>query len=143
MQQATHTLEVRTRGRGLVNINPEIVGWVRGQGMTTGLLTVFIRHTSASLVIQENADPDVLRDLNAFLERVVPDGDPQYRHSSEGPDDMPAHIRSMLTQTGLTLPVTAGRAALGTWQGVYLWEHRYRPHRRRVTVTVQGDAPGG
>ncbi|NIQ00823.1 MAG: YjbQ family protein [Nitrospinaceae bacterium] len=139
MKQAAHEISVPTRGRGLVNINDEIAVWTHGQGMTTGLLTVFIRHTSASLVVQENADPDVLRDLNAYLDRLVPDGDPQYRHSSEGADDMPAHIRSALTQTQVSVPLVNGRLALGTWQDIYLFEHRTHPHRRQVTLHLIGE----
>ncbi len=139
MKQATHEISVKTRGRGLVNINDEIVSWVHAQGMTTGLLTVFIRHTSASLVVQENADPDVLRDLSAFLDRLVPDGDPQYRHSSEGDDDMPAHIRSALTQTQISVPLVKGRLTLGTWQDIYLFEHRTAPHRRQVVLHLTGE----
>ncbi|MEE8259764.1 MAG: secondary thiamine-phosphate synthase enzyme YjbQ [Nitrospinaceae bacterium] len=139
MKQATHEISVKTRGRGLVNINDEIISWVHAQGMTTGLLTVFIRHTSASLVVQENADPDVLRDLSAFLDRLVPDGDPQYRHSSEGDDDMPAHIRSALTQTQISVPLVKGRLTLGTWQDIYLFEHRTAPHRRQVVLHLSGE----
>jgi secondary thiamine-phosphate synthase enzyme len=139
MKQATHEFSVKTNGRGLHNINRTIVSWTLGQGMTTGLLTVFIRHTSASLVIQENADPDVLTDLNAFLNRLVPDGDPQYRHSSEGDDDMPAHIRSALTQTQISIPLTDGRLALGTWQDIYLFEHRTFPHHRQVVLHLSGE----
>ena len=139
MKQATHELFVNTHGRGLVNINHEIVSWAHGQGMTTGLLTVFIRHTSASLVIQENADPDVMTDLNAFLNRLVPDGDPQYRHSSEGDDDMPAHIRSALTQPQISIPMVNGLLALGTWQDIYLFEHRTAPHRRQVVLHLSGE----
>ncbi len=139
MRQATHEISIQTRGRGLVNINDEILSWAHGQGMTTGLLTVFIRHTSASLVIQENADPDVLSDLNAFLDRMVPDGDPQYRHSAEGDDDMPAHIRSALTQTQISVPLVNGRLALGTWQDVYLFEHRRAPFRRQVVLHLSGE----
>ncbi len=139
MKQATHEISITTNGRGLVSINDEIVSWVHAQGMTTGLLTVFIRHTSASLVIQENADPDVLRDLSAFLDRLVPDGDPQYRHSSEGDDDMPAHIRSALTQTQISIPLVNGRLTLGTWQDIYLFEHRTAPHRRQVVLHLTGE----
>ncbi len=139
MKQATHEISVKTRGRGLVNINDEIISWVHAQGMTAGLLTVFIRHTSASLVVQENADPDVLRDLSAFLDRLVPDGDPQYRHSSEGDDDMPAHIRSALTQTQISVPLVKGRLTLGTWQDIYLFEHRTAPHRRQVVLHLSGE----
>ena len=139
MKQAVHEISVKTRGRGLVNINQDIVSWAQGQGMVTGLLTVFIRHTSASLVIQENADPDVLTDLNAFLNRMVPDGDPQYRHSAEGDDDMPAHIRSALTQTQISIPLVNGRLALGTWQDIYLFEHRTAPHHRQVVLHLSGE----
>jgi secondary thiamine-phosphate synthase enzyme len=139
MKQATHEISIKTNGRGLVNINEAIVFWTHEQGMTTGLLTVFIRHTSSSLVIQENADPDVLTDLNAFLNRVVPDGDPQYRHSAEGDDDMPAHIRSALTQTQISIPLVNGRLALGTWQDIYLFEHRTAPHRRQVVLHLLGE----
>ena len=139
MKQATHELFIKTHGRGLVNINHEIVSWAHGQGMTTGLLTVFIRHTSASLVIQENADPDVMTDLNAFLNRLVPDGDPQYRHSSEGDDDMPAHIRSALTQPQISIPMVNGLLALGTWQDIYLFEHRTAPHHRQVVLHLSGE----
>lgn len=139
MKQFTHQLSTRTQGRGLYNINREIADWTHRQGLTEGLLTVFVRHTSASLVIQENADPDVLRDLNAFLERIVPDGDPLYRHQDEGPDDMPAHIRSALTQTQLSIPLVGGHLALGTWQDVYLFEHRTHPHTRTVVLHLFGE----
>jgi len=139
MKQATHELFIKTHGRGLHNINEAIVSWAHAQGMTTGLLTVFIRHTSASLVIQENADPDVLTDLNAFLNRLVPDGDSQYRHSSEGDDDMPAHIRSALTLTQISIPLVNGRLVLGTWQDIYLFEHRTAPHRRQVVLHLSGE----
>jgi len=139
MKQATHEISVKTRGRGLVNINDEIVSWAHEQRMTTGLLTIFIQHTSASLVIQENADPDVLTDLNTFLNRLVPDGDPLYRHSAEGDDDMPAHIRSALTQTHISVPLVNGRLALGTWQDIYLFEHRTAPHRRQVVLHLTGE----
>lgn len=139
MKQATGRITVATRGRGLHNINAEVESWVRQQGLNEGLLTLFLRHTSASLVIQENADPDVLADLNAFLNRLVPDGDSVYRHSSEGPDDMPAHIRSALTQTQLSIPLMAGRLALGTWQDIYLFEHRTHPHRRELALHLFGE----
>ena len=139
MKQVTHEISVKTRGRGLINVNDEIASWAQGQGMETGLLTVFVRHTSASLVIQENADPDVLTDLNAFLNRIVPDGDPLYRHSSEGDDDMPAHIRSALTQTQISIPLVNGRLTLGTWQDIYLFEHRTAPHHRQVVLHLLGE----
>jgi len=131
-------LEIQTPGRGFHEITAALQAAVTGHGVTTGICHVFLRHTSASLLITENADPDVRRDLEDFIGRLVPDGDPVYRHAMEGPDDMPAHIRSVLTATELTLPVREGRLALGTWQGVYLWEHRQAAHRRRLEVTVLG-----
>lgn len=131
-------LSVRTQGRGLLEITGEVADVVADASVRTGLCHVFIRHTSASLVITENADPDVHRDLETFIGDLVPDGDPRYVHRAEGPDDMPAHVRSVLTQTHLSVPVTGGRLALGTWQGIYLWEHRTRGHGRRVIVTVHG-----
>lgn len=130
--------EVRTPGRGTVEITDRIAAAVAGSGVEVGLCHVFVHHTSASLIVGENADPTVRRDLDAFFARLVPDGDALFRHTAEGPDDMPAHVRSVLTQTSLTLPVARGRCDLGTWQGVFLWEHRTAPHRRRVTVTVLG-----
>ena len=132
-------LSIDTPGRGSVEITAQVQRVVAGSGVGSGLCHVFVHHTSASLMLCENADPDVRRDLDTFMERLVPDGDPLFRHTTEGPDDMPAHVRSVLTQTGLSIPVDGGRCALGTWQGVYLWEHRRAPHRRRITVTVQGD----
>jgi secondary thiamine-phosphate synthase enzyme len=132
-------LEITTRGRGTYDITAELQAMVRASGIATGLCHVFVQHTSASLLICENADPDVRSDLEGWLQRQVPDGDPAYAHSMEGADDMPAHIRSILTNMDLTLPVTGGRAALGTWQGVFLYEHRQHGHRRRVIVTVNGD----
>ncbi|MGE5505014.1 MAG: secondary thiamine-phosphate synthase enzyme YjbQ [Actinomycetota bacterium] len=136
---AAHTLMVATRGRGLVDITGQVADWVRGAGVRTGLLTVFIRHTSASLTIQENADPDVLADLDAFFSRLVRDDPSLYRHTAEGPDDMPAHIRAALTQTSLSIPVVDGRMALGTWQGIYVFEHRTHPHRRQVVLHLTGE----
>lgn len=138
MKQFTHSLEIRTRGKGLYPFTREVAAWVASTGVETGLLTVFVQHTSASLAIQENADPDVVRDLADFFERLVPEDDPRYRHTIEGPDDMPAHIRAALTQTQLTIPVTGGLMALGTWQGIYLFEHRASPHRRRVVLHLLG-----
>ncbi|MBK8978024.1 MAG: YjbQ family protein [Planctomycetes bacterium] len=129
-------LRLTTRGRGLVEITPAVARAVADAGVDTGLCTVFVRHTSASLVIQENADPSAARDLEAFLDRLVPDGDPLYRHVAEGPDDMPSHVRAALTQTSLSIPIVAGRLALGTWQGIWLWEHRRRGHAREVLVAV-------
>lgn len=131
-----HTFTVATASRGLQNITEAIEAAVAQAGVHTGMANVFIHHTSASLIIQENADPDVRVDLDAFFERLVPDGDSLYRHTDEGPDDMSAHVRSVLTATSLTIPVIGGALGLGQWQGIYLWEHRTHPHNRRVTVTV-------
>jgi len=127
-----------TSGRGSFSITERVQRIVGESGIEAGLCSVFVHHTSASLMICENADPDVRRDLDAFLARLVPDGDPLYKHVDEGPDDMPAHVRAVLTQASLSIPVRAGRCDLGTWQGVYVLEHRLRPHRRRVTVSVVG-----
>jgi secondary thiamine-phosphate synthase enzyme len=138
MRQASHVLSVQTPGAGLHDITREVAGWAAGQGMTTGLLTVFCRHTSASLLIQENADPDVRRDLEDYFARLAPEST-GYRHQDEGPDDMPAHLRTALTQVQLSIPLVAGRLALGTWQGLYLFEHRRRPHRREVVLHLIGD----
>lgn len=137
LRQAADRLQLQTRGRGLLEITRPIADWIAAQGMITGLLTIFCRHTSASLLINENADPDVQRDLEAFFERTAPEGGP-YLHDAEGPDDMPAHIRAALTQTQLSVPILDGRAALGTWQGIYLFEHRRRPHRREVVLHLLG-----
>ncbi len=131
-------LVIETRGRGSVEITEQVAAAVDASEIEDGLCHLFIRHTSASLMVNENADPAVLRDLETFMHDLVPDGDPRFRHTAEGPDDMPAHIRSVLTQTDLSIPVRGGRLALGTWQGVYLWEHRSSPHRRSVLVSVQG-----
>lgn len=130
-------LTVATRGRGTYDITSEIRRVVGTSGLTVGLCHVFVHHTSASLILCENADPSVRSDLEDFMGRLVKDGDPRFRHDDEGPDDMAAHIRSILTTTELTIPVSDGRLGLGIWQGVYLWEHRYQPHRRGVTVTVR------
>ena len=132
-------LRIETRGRGTNDVTRDVEGAVRDAGIDTGLCHVFIRHTSASLILCENADPDVRRDLETFMLRTVPDGDPDFVHTAEGPDDMPAHVRSILTQTDLNIPVRDGRLALGTWQGIYLWEHRHAPHSRTLIVTVNGD----
>jgi secondary thiamine-phosphate synthase enzyme len=129
---------VSTRGRGFHDITAEVQRAVADSGARAGLCTVFLHHTSASLILCENADPDVRRDLEAFFARLVKDGDPLFQHDAEGPDDMPAHVRTVLTQNSLTLPVKDGEVDLGTWQGVYVWEHRTAPHRRRVTVSVVG-----
>jgi secondary thiamine-phosphate synthase enzyme len=140
MIQFTHTLTTPTSGKGLYEITEKVAGWVREKGIRTGLLTVFVRHTSASLVIQENADPDVMEDLRTFFNRLAPEEARLYRHTIEGPDDMPAHIRAALTQTHLSIPVIEGELALGTWQGIYLFEHRSIPHRRSVVLHVAGEA---
>ncbi len=132
-------LTIDTRGRGTHEITRQIQQAVERSGVTDGLCHVFIHHTSASLIVCENADPTVRRDLETYAARLAPDGDPSYVHDSEGPDDMSAHIRSILTMTSLTIPVADGRCDLGTWQGVFLWEHRTSPHRRRITVTIFGD----
>ena len=129
-----HILEVRTRGKGLYPFTREVATWVASTKAESGLLTLFIQHTSASLVIQENADPDVVLDLADFFERIAPEDDPRYRHDTEGPDDMPAHIRAALTLTQVSIPIVKGRMALGTWQGVYVFEHRTAPHRRTVVL---------
>ncbi len=139
MKQAVHRLTFRTPGRGLHEVTREIAEWVSGQAVRDGLLTVFCEHTSASLTIQENADPDVVRDLEAFFSRLVPDDSGLYRHTTEGADDMPAHIRSALTQSQLSIPVAGARMALGTWQGIYLFEHRTRAHRRTLTLHLIGE----
>ena len=139
MKQAEFQFSVSTKGRGIYAISREVESWVHNQGICSGLLTLFIPHTSASLLIQENADPDVLKDLDLFFNRLVPDGDPLYEHQSEGPDDMPAHIRSALTQTQLSIPVRNNRVALGTWQGVYLFEHRVYPHTRNILLHLLGE----
>ena len=138
LKQTTTTLDFDTDGRGLLEITRTVAQWLERSGFQTGLLTLFIRHTSASLLVQENADPEVQADLDRFLARLVPDGDPLFRHRDEGPDDMPAHVRSALTAVQLSIPVTNGRMALGTWQGIYLWEHRSRPHRRQVALHLIG-----
>jgi secondary thiamine-phosphate synthase enzyme len=139
VRQAQTTLTVATPGRGLVEITAAVSAFVHDSGIADGLLTAFCRHTSASLLIQENADPDVRHDLEAFFARLSPDGDPSWRHDSEGPDDMSAHIRSALTQSSIAIPLIGGRLALGTWQGLFLWEHRARPHRREVVLHLLGE----
>ena len=131
-------ITVQTEGRGTINITREIEQVLRSCGVEQGLCHVFVHHTSASLIITENADSDVRRDLENFVAKLVLDGDPAYHHDQEGPDDMAAHIRSVLTQSEITVPVQAGKLALGIWQGLFLWEHRYRPHMRNLTVTLNG-----
>lgn len=139
MKQAVTTLSVPTRGQGLVEVTGPVARWLAGQGIATGLLTVFCRHTSASLTIQENADPDVCRDLERFFKRLVAEDPSLYDHRAEGPDDMPAHIRAALTNVQLSIPVVEGRMALGTWQGLYLFEHRNAPHDRRIVLHLLGE----
>ena len=139
MKQFTHRMHVATRGKGLYPITTEIEDWTKKQGLSTGLLTVFIQHTSASLTIQENADPDVIVDLNDHFDRLAPEDNKLYRHTVEGPDDMPAHIRAALTGTQLAIPVIDGRPALGTWQGIYVFEHRRAAHRRSVVLHLLGE----
>jgi secondary thiamine-phosphate synthase enzyme len=139
LRQNTTTLEIETAGRGFVEVTQQVARWVDGCRIDCGLLTLFLRHTSASLLIQENADPQVRADLERFFARLVPDGDRMFRHADEGPDDMPAHVRSALTAVQLSIPVVRGRLALGTWQGIYLWEHRLQPHRREIVLHLIGD----
>jgi len=129
----------QTRGKGLYEFTREVLDWVGQTGIREGLVILHVMHTSASLLIQENADPEVQRDMERFFSRLVPQGDPLFRHTSEGPDDMPAHVRSALTSTSLSIPVTEGRPTLGTWQGIYLYEHRDAPHRRRIVAHLSGE----
>lgn len=139
MKQAHTRLALVTRGRGLTDFTREVRAWVREQDLRDGLLTLFVRHTSASLLIQENADPDVRADLERFFARLVPDGDPLFEHTLEGPDDMPAHVRAALTQTQLSVPLVAGELALGTWQGLYLYEHRTAGQHREIVLHIIGE----
>jgi secondary thiamine-phosphate synthase enzyme len=139
MRQAHNRIRIETPGRGLVEITRPVMAWFAQQALTEGLLTVFCRHTSASLLIQENADPDVQKDLETFFSRIAPEGRGLYVHDAEGPDDMPAHIRAALTQTQLSIPFTVDGPVLGAWQGIYLFEHRTAPHRREVFVHVIGE----
>ena len=139
MRQATELLHVKTHGRGLVEFTRQAGDWARGQGMQTGLLTLFCRHTSATLLIQENADPDVQRDLEAYFETIAPEDPGRYVHDTEGPDDMPAHIRTALTQTQLSIPLIRGELMLGTWQGTYLFEHRRQGSTRQVALHLIGE----
>ncbi len=139
LRQGTHEFVVSTRGRGFYEITRPVAAWVRESGLANGLLTLHLRHTSASLLIQENADPEVRSDLERFFSRLVPDGDPLFRHTSEGEDDMPAHVRTALTAVNLGIPIAAGHLTLGTWQGIFLWEHRRDPHTRRVAAHFIGE----
>lgn len=134
-----HELSITTGGRGTWDISDRVQEAVRTSGIQTGICHVFIRHTSASLTLCENADPAVRKDLESFMARQVPDGDPMFTHDAEGPDDMPSHVRSVLTQSDLNLPIRDGRCALGTWQGVFLWEHRFAGHERKVLLTMTGE----
>jgi secondary thiamine-phosphate synthase enzyme len=132
-------LTYTTPGRGMLNLSADLSAKISKSGIRTGVCQLFLHHTSASLIICENADMDVQRDLEAFMQRLTPDGDPLFRHVMEGPDDMPAHVRTILTQSSLCLPITEGKLALGTWQGVYIWEHRLKSYQRKVTVTLIGE----
>jgi secondary thiamine-phosphate synthase enzyme len=137
ISQVEFTIE--TDGRGVYDLTSRVQDAVSAAGTSIGLCHVFIRHTSASLMLCENADPAVMHDLESFMQRITPDGDPDFTHTAEGPDDMPAHVRSILTQSDLNIPVRNGRCDLGSWQGIYLWEHRFAAHRRMLTVTIQGE----
>ena len=139
MRQSQHTLSIETHGKGLVEITRPVLAWVSAQRIDAGLLTLWCRHTSASLTVQENADPTVREDIARYFEALVPEDSARYVHSEEGPDDMPAHLRTMLTHTQLSVPVAGGRPLLGTWQGLYLFEHRRRPHRREVALHLLGE----
>ncbi len=139
LRQALYEIRISTRGRGFYEFTDDVEAWVSKNRFQTGLVTLQVRHTSASLLIQENADPDVRRDLESFFSRLIPDGDPLFAHTAEGEDDMPAHVRAALTAVNLSIPVVQGRLALGTWQGLYLWEHRRAPHQRLVTVHGIGE----
>jgi secondary thiamine-phosphate synthase enzyme len=138
LRHHAQTTTVTTPGRGTVDITAQVRAALEAAGVQSGLCNVFVHHTSASLILCENADPTVRGDLERFLARLVPDGDPLFEHTDEGPDDMPAHVRSVLTQTSISIPVAGGELDLGTWQGIYLWEHRRRGHQRRVTISVVG-----
>ncbi len=140
MKQAQGKLSIDTQGQGLTEFTAEVAQWVLRQSVSNGLLTVYIRHTSASLMMQENADPLVMQDLEAFFKKLVPEDTSLYSHTTEGPDDMPAHIKGALTETSLSIPVINGRMALGTWQGIFVFEHRYRPHRREIVLHLSGMA---
>jgi secondary thiamine-phosphate synthase enzyme len=139
MQQFTQTLQVKAQGRRLYDITPQVLQWANAQYITTGLLTLYIQHTSASLLINENYDRDVLVDMEAFFNRLVPDGDTLFIHTVEGPDDMPAHVRTALTQTSLSIPLMEGKLALGQWQGIFLFEHRHLPANRRILMHLIGE----
>ena len=133
------SISLSTLGRGTSNITRQIEEIIQQSKIGTGLVNLFVQHTSASLILCENADPDVRHDLESFMGKITPDGDPMYKHRDEGPDDMSAHVRTVLTDSSLTIPINNGRTLLGTWQGIYLWEHRTHPHNRRITITIYGD----
>ena len=139
MKQHATEITIDSRGPGMIEFTDRVVSWVRSTRIATGLLTLHVRHTSASLLIQENADPEVQRDFQRFFRRLVPEGDPLFLHTAEGPDDMPAHVRAALTATTLSIPVLSGEPALGTWQGIYLYEHRHHPHQRKIAAHLIGE----
>jgi secondary thiamine-phosphate synthase enzyme len=139
MRQLTHQISIQAKGRLIYDITPQVLDWANKSGLQTGMLTLYIQHTSASLMINENYDPEVLVDMERFFERLVPDGDPLFIHTAEGPDDMPAHVRTALTQTSLSIPMLDGKVALGTWQGVFLYEHRLASHTRKVLLHLIGE----
>lgn len=133
------TISISTSGRGTSNITPQIETLVEKSGIQTGLINIFVHHTSASLILCENADPTVRSDLEYFMQKITPDGDPMYKHSDEGPDDMSAHVRTILTESSLNVPINSGHTMLGTWQGIFLWEHRTHGYNRKITVTIHGE----
>jgi secondary thiamine-phosphate synthase enzyme len=139
MKQLTHQISIQAKGRRIYDITPQVLDWANKSGLQTGMLTLYIQHTSASLMINENYDPEVLVDMERFFERLVPDGDPLFIHTAEGPDDMPAHVRTALTQTSLSIPLLDGKVALGTWQGIFLYEHRLASHTRKVLLHLIGE----
>lgn len=139
MRQLTHQISIQAKGRRIYDITPQVVDWANRSGLQTGMLTLYIQHTSASLMINENYDPEVLIDMERFFARLVPDGDPLFIHTAEGPDDMPAHVRTALTQTSLSIPFLEGKVALGTWQGIFLYEHRLASHTRKVLLHLIGE----
>ncbi|HWU83149.1 MAG TPA: secondary thiamine-phosphate synthase enzyme YjbQ [Methylophilaceae bacterium] len=139
MRQLTHHFSIQAKGRRIYDITPQVLDWANRSGLQTGMLTLYIQHTSASLMINENYDPEVLIDMERFFARLVPDGDPLFIHTAEGPDDMPAHVRTALTQTSLSIPLLDGKVALGTWQGIFLYEHRLASHTRKVLLHLIGE----
>jgi secondary thiamine-phosphate synthase enzyme len=139
MRQLTHQISIQAKGRRIYDITPQVLDWANQSGLQTGMLTLYIQHTSASLMINENYDPEVLVDMERFFERLVPDGDPLFIHTAEGPDDMPAHVRTALTQTSLSIPLLDGKVGLGTWQGIFLYEHRLASHTRKVLLHLIGE----